>query len=47
MIATYKRDLAVEVYFKQYARFEDRKPILDKNSFFEAVKKLNIKWAEP
>ena len=25
MIATYKRDLAVEIYYKQYSRFEDGK----------------------
>jgi hypothetical protein len=47
MIATCKRGVPVEVYFKQFSRYQGGKHVIEKQEFSDALKGLGLKWAEP
>mmetsp|Transcript_30801 Transcript_30801/g.30307 ORF Transcript_30801/g.30307 Transcript_30801/m.30307 type:complete len:225 (+) Transcript_30801:47-721(+) len=46
MIATCKKGQAVENYFKEFATFQQGTYFLELEQFFEALKKLGLKWAD-
>ena len=46
MMQTLMKGVAVEVYFKQYARNIQIGLALEKEDFSEAMRKLNLKWAD-
>jgi hypothetical protein len=46
MLATYRKNVAVEVYFKAFGRKEKELFTIDKETFFESMKGLNLKWVD-
>ena len=46
MLETFRKGIAVEVYFKKFAKFKNGTFVLDKSNFGEAVVSLQLKWVD-
>lgn len=46
MLETFRKGVAVEVFFKKYSKPFNGMLVLEKNEFAQAVSTLNVKWAD-
>jgi len=46
MLETFRKGVAVEVYFKKFAKFKNGMFVLDKSDFGQAIVSLQFKWAD-
>ena len=46
MIETFRKGVAVEVYFKSYSKYLHQEYIISKDQFFDGIQNLGVKWGD-
>lgn len=46
MIETFRKGVAVEVYFKSFSQYLNREFVISKDQFYEGISSLGMKWGD-